>query len=144
MVLGGILGLLLIVPAWLMAIAGRDAWPFSSYPMFSHLQKPEDLKVLRIAFESFDGRLSWWRPHFHKLQPSVASDLRPRLGTDARAQRQRAVGIIYRSLKFDGQIPRAGYIALVSRHCERTSSGGWRIVDRVVSRMKLGDVAGLH
>lgn len=95
--LSGAVASLLLVPAWLVAWRGRDAWPYSCYPMFTHYLTPEQVEVFRIALERPDGSRVWWRPRNAKLQESLGAEFRTLArGVDPGVQRRQEVELVAR------------------------------------------------
>lgn len=58
-----------------VTFSGRDAWPLSSYPMFSGRLRLEDVEVFRVALESQDGSVHWWCPHYYRYAEEVGRQL---------------------------------------------------------------------
>ena len=65
-----ILGIQLFV-----TISGKDAWPFSSYKMFSAPLDLDQLAVFRVALELQDGELVWWRSRFYRYPEQVGKQI---------------------------------------------------------------------
>ena len=60
------LGLLMLL---MLASLGRlEAWPFSSYQMFSRRLAGENVLVFRLELEDKSGVLEWWTPEFFYFQ----------------------------------------------------------------------------
>ena len=59
---------LLVLTASLCAALLRwEAWPLSSYPMYSHYRRPAGTRVYRVELSTqTDPEFHWWRPPNHK------------------------------------------------------------------------------
>jgi hypothetical protein len=55
----------------LLNLFRRDAWPLTRYPMFSRYKKAQEVRVVCLALEAFDGTFSWWRPHFYRYTDGI-------------------------------------------------------------------------
>ena len=133
----------LLIPAWIVTLRRKDAWPFSCYPMFSSLMFPETLGVYRIALEHSDGSLRWWNPHFYKLQGTLGK----RLVSAALARRsgevERIVQLVRSSTSEDSNLEQARSLCVVLLQCQ-TAGDEIKIIDNVVLRIRLaasGDCA---
>lgn len=49
-----------------IAIARKDAFPFSWYPMYSAPHAPEKVKMIRLGLQAHDGAVSWWQSRFYR------------------------------------------------------------------------------
>jgi hypothetical protein len=67
--------LICMVLVW-VTISGRDAFPFSYYPMFSGLKKIQEVKVIRIRLESSDGKIEWWETEFYRYPEFVGKKMK--------------------------------------------------------------------
>jgi len=59
-----------------ITISGKDAWPFSSYNMFSAPLDLTEFGVFRVALERQDGEIVWWRSHFYRYPEQVGKRIR--------------------------------------------------------------------
>src|SRR6266481_5751039 len=66
--------LFLICFGW-VTICGKDAWPFSHYPMFSRLSRISDVEVFRLALETKDNEVVWWKSGFFRYPEFVGERL---------------------------------------------------------------------
>jgi hypothetical protein len=48
------------------ALGNVDAWPLSSYPMYSQNMRPESTVVYRAQLEYSGGACGWWEPTHYK------------------------------------------------------------------------------
>lgn len=53
---------LVLLPNILALIFKFDAWPVSSYPMFSIRKSIENVTVFRLKMEGREGSVFWWKP----------------------------------------------------------------------------------
>ena len=58
-----------------LIIFGKEAWPFTRYPMFSRLHSLEHVCVTRLALESHQGKVDWWRPHFYRDHEQITAQI---------------------------------------------------------------------
>ncbi len=65
----------LIIFTVLLNLLGRDAWPMTRYPMFSRYRRTEEVRVVCLALEAFDGTFRWWRPHFYRYADGIGRKL---------------------------------------------------------------------
>jgi hypothetical protein len=68
----GLIGCLWI---W-VTIRGKDAFPFSAYPMFSARHRLEDVRVIRIALALETGEKVWWQSEFYRYPEFVGRQLK--------------------------------------------------------------------
>lgn len=57
-------------------VRGKDAWPFSHYPMFSRLTDVSEVEVFRVALETITGEIIWWRSEFYRYPEFVGRILK--------------------------------------------------------------------
>ena len=55
---------------------GRDAWPFSHYPMFAGRHEGRRVEVFRVALETADGNVIWWRSRFYRYPQEIGEQLK--------------------------------------------------------------------
>jgi len=135
-----ILALIFIGASWFTAIRGRDAWPFTGYPMFSRPVRAERLRVFRIALEYPDGSSRWWRPHYYKLQQEFGQDFgrAASLPLPQRLERLYRLRVhIAHCLKHDPAAAGATGYSMVLRTTTPQPGGNWKTVDEVVERTVL-------
>jgi hypothetical protein len=71
-----ILFFLVLAPMIWVTVRGKDAWPFSHYPMFSRLTGVQDVEIFRVALETKSTEVVWWRSKFHRYPEFVGRQLR--------------------------------------------------------------------
>jgi len=78
------------------ALMGIDAWPFTSYPMFSVNLSASSVAIYRAQLEDRYGRLSWWAPRHQKDKEELSFRFARILHdcTSKAVFRQRAIGLI--------------------------------------------------
>ena len=59
-----------------VTVRGREAWPFSHYPMFAQPHTLAQVEVFRVARETADGEIIWWRSRFYRYPERLGRDLR--------------------------------------------------------------------
>jgi hypothetical protein len=60
----------------LTTVRGRDAFPFSHYPMFSDLHDVADIRIFRLALEKQTGEILWWHSEFYRYPEIVGRKLK--------------------------------------------------------------------
>lgn len=63
--------ILCLIPLLWVTLRGKDAFPFSHYPMFSNLSDVNNVEVYRIALETHEGKLVWWKSEFYRYPEMV-------------------------------------------------------------------------
>lgn len=93
----------------LFAVLRVDAWPFTSYPMFSVNLSASDIAIYRAQLEDRRGRLSWWAPQHQKDKEKLSFQFARILHgcTSRKAFRQRALGLIARLIVQDLKLAHA-------------------------------------
>ncbi len=67
----------LIGSIWIwVTIRGKDAFPFSAFPMFSTRHRLENVRVIRIALELETGEKIWWESEFYRYPEFVGRQLK--------------------------------------------------------------------
>lgn len=56
-------------------IRGQDVFPFSHYPMFSELGEMSNVEVFRIALETKEDRVYWWKSEFYRYPEYIGRQL---------------------------------------------------------------------
>ncbi len=59
-----------------VTLRGKEAWPFSAYPMFSQRRDISQVEVVRVALETQAGELIWWQPHFYRYPEAIGRNLK--------------------------------------------------------------------
>jgi hypothetical protein len=59
-----------------VTVTGKDAWPFSSYKMFSSPMDLNDVTVYRVALEKQDGETVWWQSRFYRYPEFIGRNLK--------------------------------------------------------------------
>jgi hypothetical protein len=54
-----------------VTFSGKEAFPFSHYPMFSKLHDVTDVVIFRIALETQEGEIQWWDSKFYRYPEIV-------------------------------------------------------------------------
>lgn len=68
--------IIILIPLLCITLRGKDAFPFSHYPMFSNLSSPNQVEVFRIALETTDGKSVWWKSEFYRYPEFVGRRLK--------------------------------------------------------------------
>lgn len=68
--------ILLLAPLIWATARRKDAFPFSHYPMFSHLIDTDNVVVYRVALETKDGNTVWWKSGFYRYPEFVGRKLK--------------------------------------------------------------------
>lgn len=87
----------------LFALVRIDAWPFTSYPMFSVNLSVGSVAIYRAQLEDRYGRLSWWAPRHQKDKEELSFQFARILHdcTSRDAFKQRALRLITRLIVQD-------------------------------------------
>ena len=139
-----VLALSFIAAAWFVTVRGRDAWPFSGYPMFSKPVGAREIRVYRIRLEYPGGEARWWRPHYYKFQQIFGLDFKRAMGLPLADRIETLHGLrlrIEHCLRHDPDAAGATAYSMVLRRPVFHSDGTWKTVDEVVQRTALGSDA---
>jgi hypothetical protein len=138
------LALIFLAASWFVAMRGRDAWPFSGYPMFSRPVRAEQIRIYRIRLEYPDGDARWWRPHYYKLQQTFGLDFRRAMSLPLADRIERLHNLRLRIEHCLSRDPGAagvtGYCLVLRRPVLRPD-GTWETGDEVVQRTPLASGA---
>ena len=130
---------LFLVPAACAGLLGRDAWPFSHYPMFAERATVADLVVFRIAIEDRAGRVRWWQPRFFRMQDQLVDRFDAIMGSDARgAGSPDMLPLFARTLRImqaDGPVLSDATAVLFVRRRARSDADGFAADDAIVARL---------
>jgi hypothetical protein len=141
-----LLAALFLVPAALAFLLGRDAWPFSHYPMFAARATVADLVVFRIAIEDREGRVRWWRPRFFRMQDQLVDRFDALMRSDARAAGSPDMLPLFartlRIMQADGPVLSDATAVLFVRRRARLGAGGFAADDAVVARLPVPQATG--
>ena len=55
---------------------GKEAYPFSSYPMFSQTYELQSIKIIKIALEDKNGDLIWWESEFYRYPQIIGNNIK--------------------------------------------------------------------
>jgi hypothetical protein len=122
-----------------------EAWPLSSYPMYSMPKDVSQVRFSRFGFELDTGEVLLWKPHF----PYVAKDLnaliersRGEPGFDGRLQR--AALAVLRDVRHDpplDDLSRIRKVVVVDRTVRPVPEGvGWAVEDRLFASFDVEDL----
>ena len=112
------------------AVWRYEAWPFSSFPMFSERVPPAAVRVRRIALEWSDGTRTWWTPPWHRMPQRL---LRRCAGATPGIPELEDARIIWRAVERTDDTRELAALCIV----ERSVHGGvppWAIEDRTLAR----------
>ena len=133
-----------------VTVRGKDAWPFSHYPMFSGLADIAELEVFRLALETTEGDLIWWRSEFYRYPEVVGRTLKhlQRLegeGGQSRAlaglERQRLLAAVLRLIEVEeGRSDRYRAFQVVRRTVAADDDGALKISEQTVITIPLAEI----
>jgi len=140
-----------LVAALLWAtLRGKDAWPFSHYPMFSAPATLSGLIVVRIALETRAGAIIWWRSRFFRYPEYIGRRLKATYDVEEAGHRHTAVTIVERqwflteALRLirleEGSLDRYAALRIVRRTASNDPAGGLMIEERMLARIPLNDL----
>ena len=143
-----LLFILLLTPLLWVTVRGKDAWPFSHYPMFSRLTNLNQVEVFRVALETTTGEVVWWGSEFYRYPEFVGLWLKRiqqmegeggRSAALALLERQRCLAEVLRLMETEGGRLDQYLAFLIVR---RTADGGNGITirDQTVSRIPLAEI----
>jgi hypothetical protein len=138
----------LIVGALLwVTITGKDAWPFSSYKMFSARLDLNELTVYRVALEKHDGETVWWHSRFYRYPEFIGRNLKrvyeaksadPRFPIAAALEARKHLLDVMRLISIEERCPnqyRAFHIVRRTAHVD--DSNKIEINDEVISKVPM-------
>lgn len=132
----------IVVQLAVVTFHGRDIWPFSHYPMFSGLKTRAEVEIYRVALETADGELHWWRSRFYRYPERVGRDWQQAefLGRRSPAltllERRRLLAEVIRLLQLEeGDVSRYSALYIV-RRTAAWRMGVWVVNDRLVATHK--------
>lgn len=106
-------------------VKGRDAFPFSHYPMFSDLAEIEKTEVFRVALETSGGEVHWWTSEFYRYPEFVGRRLKElyraaggdeRQNAFAELEKRRCLSEVLRLIKIEtGTIENLKSVRVVKR-----------------------------
>jgi hypothetical protein len=106
---------------------GKDAWPFTRFPMFSRRLNPLDLKVIRFRLVTLDGGLKWWNPRFYRYPDRIGDKT---MAAGAPGVLWGAAEVLRLVALEEGGANRYKAVEVVER-----SWNGHRAVDRILARI---------
>jgi len=59
-----------------ISLFSQEAYPFSSYPMFSQTYQLQSIKIIRIAIEAKNGELIWWESKFYRYPQIIGNNIK--------------------------------------------------------------------
>lgn len=137
---------MILALAW-ATVRGKDAWPFSHYPMFSELAQVKDIVVFRLALETHEGEIIWWRSHFYRYPEQLGRILYKldRLEREAKQPpffsslgRQRYLGEVLRLIALEeGSSQKYRAFHIVRRTASQDGNHGVVIHDTRLSRIPI-------
>lgn len=133
--------IIILIPSLWVTLRGKDAFPFSHYPMFSNLSNPVQVEVFRIAFEKKDGEFVWWKSEFYRYPEFVGRRLKQLHQTDndkikafTFLERRRYLIEVLRLVETEEKSPEQYQAFLIVR---RTVNSDFEINDVVIERIPL-------
>jgi hypothetical protein len=143
-----LLFILLLAPLLWVMVRGKDAWPFSHYPMFSRLTNLSEVVVLRVALETTGGEVVWWGSEFYRYPEFVGIWLKRtqqmegeggRSAALASLERQRCLAEVLRLIETaGGRLDQYQALLIVRRSV--ADGNGITIRDQTVSRIPLAGI----
>ena len=140
--------ILLLLPLLWVMVRGKDAWPFSHYPMFSGLANISEVEVFRVALETTAGEVVWWTSEFYRYPEFVGLWLKriQRLEAEggrsavlASLERQRCLAEVLRLVETErGHLDQYMAFLIVRRTAD--DDNGITIFDQTVSRIPLAGI----
>lgn len=145
-------GTLVAVLIW-VTINGKDIWPFSHYPMFAEPANLDNLLVVRLALETREGELIWWRSRFYRYPEFVGRKLKrtyqlereqSRFSALAPLERRKYLAEVIRLIRFEeGTIDQYSAIHLIQRTASADPAHGLIIREQSLARIPLSELRHL-
>ena len=140
---------LLSVLLW-VTVRGKDSWPFSHYPMFSGVADIAEVEVFRLALETTDGEVIWWRSEFYRYPEFVGRSLKhlKQLEDESRQsralaglERQRLLAAVLRLIELEeGRSDRYRAFQVVRRAVAADDDGALKITEQTVITIPLAEI----
>jgi hypothetical protein len=144
---------LVAVLVW-VTLRGKDAWPFSHYPMFSSPADLSQLRVIRLALETRDGEVIWWRSRFYRYPERVGRHIKRTYHLEqephgyarfAPLQRRRYLAEALRLIRLEeGSLERYRAVHIVERTAAEDPAQGVVIHQQTLARIPLAELQGIH
>lgn len=144
---------LLAALVW-VTISGKDAWPFSHYPMFSDPMSLSNLMVIRLALETREGEIIWWRSSFYRYPEYVGRRLKHTYQMErepsqsarlAPLERQKYLAEVMRLIRLEeGSLDRYCAVRIVQRTASADEPQGFVIHEQILARIPLEELQGIH
>ena len=138
--------LLLALLLW-VTVRGKDAWPFSHYPMFSRLTNLSEVEVFRVALETTAGEIIWWRSEFYRYPEFVGRRLKRLHQMESEGgpaalfaplERQRYLAAVLSLIEFEeGRLERYSAFHIVRRTVAAGGDDTLEIKEQTVNRIPL-------
>ena len=153
MVLTILLLVVLLAPMLWVTVRGKDAWPFSHYPMFSRLTNLSEVEVFRLALETKEGEIVWWHSEFYRYPEFVGRMLKQlhrrecesgRTAAFAALERQRYLAEVLNLIEAEeGAVEHYAALRIVRRTVDPHSAGP-HIEDETIARVAIGEIKRLR
>ncbi len=138
---------------WAMA-RGKDLWPFSSYPMFSRLLSLRDVEVFRLALETTEAEVVWWRSEFYRYPELVGRRLKRiyrmeqeggRTASVAQLERQRLLNEVLRLIDSEcGGLAQYQAFRIVRRTLDPNDDDHLSIDDQLIARIPFQEIKRIN
>ncbi|HKX28057.1 MAG TPA: hypothetical protein VJ302_10215 [Blastocatellia bacterium] len=146
-------GALVAVLVW-VTVSGKDAWPFSHYPMFADPANLASLLVVRLALETREGDVIWWHSRFYRYPEYVGRQLKrtyrleetqSRFSVLAPLERRKYLVEVMRLMRLEeGSFDRYRAIHLIQRTASADPARGLVIREQSLARIPLAELRDLR
>ena len=132
----------LLVAQWIhVTLVGRDAWPFSHYPMFSGPKDLSQVEIFRVALETAEGEVVWWRSRFYRYPEHIGSELRRAAARGKRKHFQKYLVEVVRLIRLeDGDAARYRAVHIIRRTAFEGPGRALVIDDQTVATFPIEDI----
>jgi hypothetical protein len=122
-----------------------DAWPFSHYPMFSGLTDLPKVEVFRVALETAEGEIIWWRSRFYRDPQEIGSQLKRAAAREKEhAQFQRHLSEVLRLIRLEeGDVNRYRALHIIRRTVREDYGGALLIDDRPIATIPVEAIGSI-
>ncbi len=135
-----------------VTLRGKDAWPFSHYPMFSTPMTLASVRVIRLALETKAGEVVWWESCFYRYPEFIGRRLRQlyrlenlpgQSGIFFHLERQKYLREVARLIEFEeGSLDRYRALRIVLRSVKGGSRGNLDVHEQILFRISFDELRG--
>lgn len=132
-------------------VRGRDAFPFSHYPMFSDSTDISKVEVFRIALENSNGDIYWWKSEFYRYPEFIGRQFKKLYYAEGdltqkafiNLEKQRLLAEVVRLIELeDKTLESVRNLHIVKRRAssQQQKSGEISVKDEIIEIIPLGKI----